>query len=61
VTVVVYEKFFSEALCGNFKAFGTIRSEADYFTNDPIARDFDRSKVAFWIKCRGETTRARRH
>jgi hypothetical protein len=51
------EESFADSLRTNYKSFGAIRSEADHFTNDPIARNLDGREVALGIEagseCRG--------
>ena len=49
VPVVMHQEFFGDSLCFNFESFGTIGSEADYFTNDAIAGNFDRLEAAIRI------------
>ena len=44
------QKLLAEALCGNNKAFVAIRSEADDFTNDAVARNSDRGKMALGME-----------
>ena len=47
--IVMDEKFVAYSLGLNFKTFGAIWSETYNFTNDPIARDFNRCEVAIRI------------
>lgn len=47
--IVMDKKFVAYSLGLDFKTFGAIWSETDNFTNDPIARDFNRREVAIRI------------
>ena len=57
VSVVVNKQLVSEALCVDHEAGRSKRSQAHNFTNDPVASDFNRSKVALCV----EGDRASRH
>lgn len=47
--VVMDQEFFADALGADYKTFGAIWSEADNFTNDPVAVNFDWREVAVRI------------
>ena len=49
MSVVVDEQLVAQAFRSDHKAFVTIRSEADDFTNDSIASDLHRRKSALGI------------
>jgi hypothetical protein len=65
MTVVVYEQFVSKPLCVDHEAARPVRSQPDYFANDPVASNFDGRKVSLRIEgkgtSRGQQRRAREH
>jgi hypothetical protein len=52
MAVVVNQKFIAKLSCFNYKPARPIWSQADHFANQPVARDFDWSKVANIIKAK---------
>jgi hypothetical protein len=58
------QKFVADALGLHDKSFGAIRPQANYLTNNPLARNFDRRETALPVKAGGtcrRLTRARGH
>ena len=48
------EQLVADALGFDDKAFGAIRTQTDDFSDNSIARDFDRREVAFGIEAAGK-------